>query len=203
MSSSQFSSLSCELRIIQAKNIEFKTTGNLFVRYYISAGNKGRIRLNTREISAKSNHVWNESISLECSGSETDAMDSCLKQESIVFELRWRSTVPVFGRIGGSQLLGRAEVQWKEVLESPNMELNQWVSVVSTSGHALEGVKPPKLQVGIKVRVQADHVELEKRRQRNRRMKKWDECGCENGHGHGCTCSDYEIFALAAVLEAF
>lgn len=29
--------------------------------------------------------------------------------------------------------------------------------------HALEGVKPPKLQVEIKIRVQADHVEMGKR----------------------------------------
>ncbi|CAN6567816.1 unnamed protein product [Malus baccata var. baccata] len=193
----------CELKVMQAKNIEFKTTGNLFVRYSLSAGNNRRIMLNTREISAKSNHVWNESVSLECSGTEMRSMDNTLQQESVVFELRWRSTVPVFGRIGGSQLLGRAEVPWKDVLESPSMELDQWVTVLPTTAHALEGVKPPKLQVGIKIQVQADHVEMEKKRQRNRRLKRWDECGCESGHGHGCICSDYEIFALAAALEGF
>lgn len=194
---SQLSSLTCELRVIQAKNIEFiKTTGNLFVRYHFSAGGNKRIRLNTREISTKSDHVWNESISMECNGT-----DSFL-QETVVFELRWRNTVPVFGRIGGSQLLGRAEIPWKEVLESPNMELDKWVTMVprSTSGHALEGVKLPKLQIGIKVGVQAE-VGMEKRRQR--RAQKWDECGCEDGHGYGCSCSDYDIFALAAALEAF
>lgn len=110
--------------------------------------------------------------------------------------------MPVFGRIGGSQLLGRAEIPWKEVLESPNMELDKWVTMVprSTSGRALEGVKLPKLQIGIKVGVQAE-VGMEKRRQR--RAKKWDECGCEDVHGYGCSCSDYDIFALAAALEAF
>ncbi|PRQ48769.1 putative C2 domain-containing protein [Rosa chinensis] len=196
----ELSSLSCGLRIIQAKNIEFiKTTGNLFVRYYLSAGDSKKIRLNTREISTKSDHIWDESISLECNGSDS------FVRETVVFELRWRNTVPVFGRIGGSQLLGRAEVPWKEVLESPNMELDKWVTMVprSTSGGAIEGVKPPKLQVSIKVGVQAE-VGMEKRRLR--RTKKWDECGCEDGHGHGhgygCTCSDYEIFALAALLEA-
>ncbi|XP_050388176.1 uncharacterized protein LOC126805115 [Argentina anserina] len=189
----ELSSLSCELRIIQAKNIEFlKNTGNLFVRYYLSAGDSKRIRLNTREISAKSDHIWNESISLECNASDR------FVQDTVVFELRWRSTVPVFGRIGGSQLLGRAEVPWKEVLESPNMELDKWITM-TTGGRALEGVKPPKIQVSIKVAVQAE-VAIEKRRQR--RTKKWDECGCEDGHGYGCTCSDYEIFALAVLLEA-
>ncbi|KAL6222935.1 hypothetical protein ACLB2K_006325 [Fragaria x ananassa] len=191
----ELSSLSCDLRIIQAKNIEFlKTTGNLFVRYYLSAGDGKRVSLNTREISAKSDHIWNESISLECNGSNR------FEQDTVVFELRWRSTVPFFGNIGGSQLLGRAEVPWKEVLESPNMELDKWLMMVprSTSGRALEG-KLPKLQVSIKVAVQTE-VGMEKRRQR--RTKKWDECGCKDGHGCGRTCSDYEIFALAALLEA-
>ncbi|KAL6220082.1 hypothetical protein ACLB2K_007839 [Fragaria x ananassa] len=150
----ELSSLSCDLRIIQAKNIEFlKTTGNLFVRYYLSAGDGKRVSLNTQEISAKSDHIWNESISLECNESN------------------------------------RAEVPWKEVLESPNMELDKWLMMVprSTGGRALEG-KPPKLQVSIKVAVQTE-VGMEKRRQR--RTKKWDECGCKDGHGCGCTCSDY------------
>ncbi|XP_068307607.1 uncharacterized protein [Pyrus communis] len=203
MTPSKFSSLGCELRIIQARNTEFKNTGNLFVRCSLSAGNNRRIMLNTREISAKSNHVWNESVSLECSGTEMCSMDNILQQETVVFELRWRSTVPVFGRIGGSQLLGRTQVPWKDVLESPNMELDQWVTVLPTTRHGLEGIKSPQLQVGIKIRVQADNVEMEKKRQKNRRLSRWDECGCESGHGHGCTCPDYEIFALAAALEAF
>ncbi|TQE14116.1 hypothetical protein C1H46_000035 [Malus baccata] len=104
--------------------------------------------LNTREISAKSNHIWNESVSLEWSGTEMCSMDNILQ-------------------------------------------------------HGLEGIKSPQLQVGIKIRVQADNVEMEKKRQKDRRLSRWDECGCESGHCHGCTCPDYEIFALAAALEAF
>ncbi|KAK9904448.1 hypothetical protein M0R45_000673 [Rubus argutus] len=168
----QLSSLACELRVIQAKNIEFiKTTGNLFVRYHLSAGGNKSIRLNTREISTKSDHIWNESISLECNGT-----DSFL-QETVVFELRWRNTVPVFGRIG---------------------DHNFW------AGQRFHGKKCSSRQTwnwtGIKVGIQAE-VGMEKRRQR--RAKKWDECGCEDGHGYDCSHSYYDIFALAAVLEAF
>ncbi|CAN6679661.1 unnamed protein product [Malus baccata var. baccata] len=157
MTPSKFSSLSCELRIIQARNTEFKTTGKPVCSI---------------EISAKSNHIWNESVSLEWSGTEMCSMDNILQQESVVFELRWGSTVPR-------------------------------VTVLPTIRHGLEGIKSPQLQVGIKIRVQADNVEMEKKRQKDRRLSRWDECGCESGHCHGCTCPDYEIFALAAALEVF
>ncbi|KAE7998092.1 hypothetical protein FH972_002670 [Carpinus fangiana] len=192
----QLSSLTCNLTIMQAKNVDFKSTGTLFVRYYLSAGNNKRIRLNTREISSKSDLCWNESFSLDCFVSQ-DSMDS-LKQENVVFELRWRSKVPVLGRIGGSQLLGRAEIPWKEVCESPNMEMEKWV----TMGQV--GVsKPPKLQVAMKVQVLPAMEEMERRRNRN--VKKWDDhdeyCGCKDVHG--LSCEDYDIFALAAALEAF
>jgi hypothetical protein len=177
---------------MQAKNVDFQSTGTLFVRYYLSAGNNKRIRLDTREISSKSDLCWNESFSLDCFGSQ-DSMDS-LNQQNVVFELRRRNKVPVLGRVGGSQLLGRAEIPWKEVCESPNMEMEKWV----TMGHV--GVsKPPKLQVAMKVQVPAM---VEKGRRRNGNVKKWDDerCGCKDFHGY--CCEDYDIFALAA-LEAF
>ncbi|KAE7998093.1 hypothetical protein FH972_002671 [Carpinus fangiana] len=189
----QLSSLTCNLTIMQAKNVDFQSTGTLFVRYYLSAGNNKRIRLDTREISSKSDLCWNESFSLDCFGSQ-DSMDS-LNQQNVVFELRRRNKVPVLGRIGGSQLLGRAEIPWKEVCESPNMEMEKWV----TMGQV--GVsKPPKLQVAMKVQVLPAMEETERRRNRN--VKKWDDecCGCKDFHGY--RCEDYDIFALAA-LEAF
>jgi hypothetical protein len=188
----QLSSLTCNLTIMQAKNVDFQSTGTLFVRYYLSAGNNKRIRLDTREISSKSDLCWNESFSLDCFGSQ-DSMDS-LNQQNVVFELRRRNKVPVLGRIGGSQLLGRAEIPWKEVCESPNMEMEKWV----TMGHV--GIsKPPKLQVAMKVQVPAM---VEKGRRRNGNVKKWDDerCGCKDFHGY--CCEDYDVFALAA-LEAF
>lgn len=191
----QLSSLSCKLTIMQAKNVDFKSTGTLFVRCYLSAGNNKRIRLNSREISPRSDLSWNESFSLDCSGTQ-DSMDN-LKQENVVFELRWRSKVPVFGRIAGSQLLGRVEIPWKEVFESPNMEMEKWVPMISSMRHVGDN-KPPKLQLGMKVEVPAME---EMGRRRNGKVKKWDECGCKDFHGY--SCEDYDIFALAAALEAF
>ncbi|XP_059639628.1 uncharacterized protein LOC132282002 [Cornus florida] len=191
------SSLSCELRIIRAKNMEFvKSTGHLFVRCYLSAGNNKRVRINSQEISSKSDLFWDESFSLECAGTK-DSMDM-LVQGSVVLELRWRSTVPVLGKLGGSRLLGRGEIPWKTVFESPEMEIEQWFSLVPMSRRVHEDVKPPALQVWMKVRVPAT-IETVPRR-KNGRLTKWDECGCMAG---GCRCADYEIFALAAALDAF
>ncbi|KAJ0040762.1 hypothetical protein Pint_26595 [Pistacia integerrima] len=199
------SSLSCELRIIKAKNIEFnKSTskGGLFVRYYLSAGNNKRIQLNTKEISPSSgNLIWNESFSLECLGSEDSI--SNLRQQSVVFELRWRRTTPSFlGKKCKSQLLGRAEISWEKVLESPKMEIENWVVMPSKQSNNTrvynEDVKPPSVQVAMKVEV-PKLVEMK----RNERLKKRghdEECGC--GDGGAFHCVDYELFALVGALEA-
>lgn len=205
--SQHFSSLSCEFRIKEAKNVEYsKSTGKLFVRYYLSLGDNRRVRLDTGEISAKSDrHVWDQSFSLECNGEDQASMDCNLKNQSVVFELRWRSSVPVFGRIGRrSQVVGRGEIPWKEVFESPNMVLDKWLTMVSESGDGAESViKPVKLRVGIRVGVP---VEMETRKQRRSSAgKKYmeEECGCKYGHAHGCSCGDYDVFALVPALEAF
>ncbi|RHN69385.1 hypothetical protein MtrunA17_Chr3g0124131 [Medicago truncatula] len=44
---SSYVNFSCELRLIQARNIEFiKSTKNLFARLYLPTGNNKRIQLN-------------------------------------------------------------------------------------------------------------------------------------------------------------
>ncbi|XWS41559.1 hypothetical protein CRYUN_Cryun17cG0092400 [Craigia yunnanensis] len=195
------SSLCCDLRILQAKNIEPKSPGNLFVRYYLSAGNNKRIKLNSHEISSKSELIWNESFSLECSGAEESLND--LKQQTVVFELRWRSTMRVLGKMGKSQLLGRAEMPWKAVFESPNMEIEKyWLIMVSMNDRVLESLKPPSLQISMKLIRGPAIVEIEKKNKRKERLKNnCDGCGCKD-IGGGYSCADYEIFALAAAMEA-
>ena len=108
--------------------------------------------------------------------------------------------MPVLGKIGGSQLLGRADIPWKQVFESPNMEIENWITMASTRRHVLEGAKPPKLQVGMRIQVSA-MVEMERRTHGKVNEREY-ECGCKDGHDYS-TCGDYEIFALTAALEAF
>ncbi|KAJ6419437.1 hypothetical protein OIU84_029531 [Salix udensis] len=162
--------LSCEIEILQAKNVEFKSHGSLFVRYYLSTGNNKRAQLNSREISAKADLFWNESFSLQCSGTE-DSINS-LKQ---------------------------AEVPWKTVLESPKLEMEKWVRMVPNKGVVPDDVKPPSVQIAMRVRVPA-MAEMEKTKRRNGSLKRWDDCGCCKDSG--CRCEDYDIFFLVAALEA-
>ncbi|CAK9174953.1 unnamed protein product [Ilex paraguariensis] len=184
-----FSSLSCELRILRAKNTELKSTGHLFVRCYLSAGKKSRVQLNSREISSNSDLSWDELFSLDCFGTK-DSMNMLMKG-SVVFELRWRNTAPLFGRIGGSQILGRAEIPWKSVSEAPEMEIEKWVTMVSKRRNVHEGFKPPAVKIAMKVRVLA--IEETVRRKTYSRLMKWDECECMESC---CNFVDYDIFAL-------
>ncbi|XP_043719543.1 uncharacterized protein LOC122667347 [Telopea speciosissima] len=200
------SSLNCELRIIEAKNLEFISTGKFFVRCYLNTRNNERIRLNsTREIPSTSQPFWNESTSLECSSTANSYCIDELKQQSVVFELRWRNNSPMFGRFGGSKLLGKAEVSWKDVLESSELVVQRWVSIVpssSSSSLVVEGLKPPALHVEMKVRVPnmaAEMMMVSKRR--DVALKRWKDCGCR--HGHCCNSGDVELFALMATIEAF
>ncbi|XP_042475058.1 uncharacterized protein LOC122057119 [Macadamia integrifolia] len=200
-SDEHLSFLSCELRIIEAKNLESISTGKLFVRCYLSTGNNERIRLNsTREIPSTSHPYWNESASLECSTANHSCCMDELKQQSVIFELRWRKNSTRLGRFSGSKLLGKAQVSWKDVLESESdeLEVQRWVSTIPTSNLVLEGLKPPALHVGMKVRVPC-MTELVKRR-RDVGLKRWKDCGCR--HGNCCNSGDDDLFALVGAIEA-
>ncbi|KAK1370982.1 Transmembrane gamma-carboxyglutamic acid protein like [Heracleum sosnowskyi] len=117
---------SCELRIIRARNVEFNSTGSVFVRCYMSAGNNKRVRFESREVSS-SNMVWNQSFSLNCFGTK-ESMSNMLFEGTVIFELRQRSTgFSYFGRTGKSQLVGKAEVPWKTVYESSTMDIEKWM----------------------------------------------------------------------------
>ncbi|KAG5093392.1 hypothetical protein JHK84_048980 [Glycine max] len=118
-----------------------------------------------------------------------------LKKESLVVELRQ-------SKIWGSHVVGKGEIPWKAILESPNMEFKEWVKMDLVSGIDCEDVmfKAPQVQVEIKIQ-----VEKENNNRRKRLNNRWDECGCKQGHDQHAWCSaeDYDIFALGAVLEAF
>lgn len=184
------SSFTCELKIQEAKNMKSTLRGNLFVRYYLPCGlgNKRAVRLETPEIPAKRDHVWDETVSLECRGIDINEIS---RAQSVIFELRLRSSVSLFG---GSKLLGRAEISLGEILGSPNTVLDRWLSMVSTRGDV-----SPKLKVEIKTRdLEVCEGKLEGKRN-------WNMCGCRDGQHHdhhGFTCDYYDAFALLAAIEA-
>ncbi|KAI7746501.1 hypothetical protein M8C21_026239 [Ambrosia artemisiifolia] len=140
------SSLNFELKIMNAKNIQLaNSSGYLFVRCYLSAGNNKRVRVDSREVSSNGDLSWNESFSLECKGANQSI--DMITHGTIVLELRWRSnSIALFRR---SQLVGRAEVSWRDAFESPNMEIKKWVMMESTK----KGLKASSVCVGMKIEV--------------------------------------------------
>jgi hypothetical protein len=191
-----YANFSCELKIIQARNVEFiKSTKNLFARLYLPTGSNKRIQLNSKNVSSKSLPFWDESFNLDCSCPQ-EFLEN-LNQQSLVLELRQR-------KIWGSQLIGKGEIPWKVILESQNMELKKWLKMDLVDGSDYkEGMfTTPEVEVEIKIKV-TTVAEMEK--QNKRRLNNWNECGCKNGHDHQAWCNteDCDIFAFGAALEAF
>ncbi|XP_065873248.1 uncharacterized protein [Euphorbia lathyris] len=191
------SSLRCEITIIQAKNIQLKSHGTFFVRYYLSAPNNKRIQINTKQISSKSNLVWNESNSVECLGTQETV--NSLKEDSIVMELRWRSnSTNLFRR--SSKLVGSAQIPWRSVFESPNMQMEKWVNMVSNQKMNRtsvfdESIQLPSVQICMSVRMPAQLTVEKKRINRSQQY----ECTHDSGY---CRCQDYEILALVGAFES-
>ncbi|PIN26765.1 hypothetical protein CDL12_00484 [Handroanthus impetiginosus] len=185
---SSSSSLNCELRlIIEAKNIAIKSRGVLFVRCYLPAGNNKRVKLESHQIPSKSNSItWNQTFSLDCTGSQDSV--KWLKQETLVFELRWRTV--------RSELVAQAKVPWKNLLDSTNMEIERWVAMIPQNGYVHDDLKPPVVKIAMKIQEFDEGIERKKIN-----GGRWSEgCGCADG---GCkSILDYEFFAIDAVLEA-
>ncbi|CAK8567315.1 unnamed protein product [Lathyrus sativus] len=184
-----YANFNCEIKIVQARNVEFiKSTKNLFARLYVPTGNNKRIQLNSK-------NVWDKSFNLDCSCPE-EFLEN-LNQQSLVLELRQR-------KMWGSQLIGKGEIPWKVILQSPNMELKKWLKMDLKSGSDSKEVilTTPEMEVEIKVKV-SSVAEMEK--QNKRRYHNWNECGCKNEHDHNtwCNAEDCDMFALGAALEAF
>ncbi|KAL1833613.1 hypothetical protein ACET3Z_003264 [Daucus carota] len=183
--------LSCELSIKKARNVEFNSTGSLFVRCYMSAGSKNRVRFETKEVSS-SNMAWNQSFSFDCFGTK-ESMSSMLFEGTVIFELRWSSNISIFGRRRKSQLLGKAEVPWKTIYESSTMDMEKWI-VINSRKSLADGVKPPAVQIGVKVGGALPAIPKAKAMRQNRRCG--EKCECKN-------CVNCELFALDAALEFF
>ncbi|XP_042041116.1 uncharacterized protein LOC121786542 [Salvia splendens] len=176
------SSFNLELRLIRARNI-FVKTREVFVRCYIPTTSNKRVRLDSQQISSHSNLTWNQTFSLNCSA--TPQTIQSLKQGTIVFELRCRSSATLVSRMSGSKLLARAEMPWNDVVEVPN---EKWVVMTAKDGYVYsDDVKPPALQIATKVE------EVGEVKRRKEYSCDCMDCGCNY-------CVDYDFFALGAAL---
>ncbi|KAL7192575.1 hypothetical protein ACSBR2_024403 [Camellia fascicularis] len=113
----------------------------------------------------------------------------------------------VLERIALVRMFG-AEIPWKTVSETPEMEIEKWAVVVPKSRRVYEDINPPAAQVAMKIIVPTVKEALSvpvpvmpsRKRRNNRRVTNSDECGCMDV---GCNCADYDIFALITALDAF
>ncbi|PWA85816.1 C2 calcium/lipid-binding domain, CaLB [Artemisia annua] len=204
------SCLHFEFKIMAARNIKVTDSkGYMFIRYFLPAGNNRRVRLDSHKIAPNGNVSWNKSFSLDCVGI-MQSMDKMIQEEKIAFELRWRSsTISMVktiiggnGILGGSQLLGRAEMPWKSIFESPNMEVERWL-VMTSKKHA---VKAPSIHLYMKIQVNPSEVVMKESRTKNADVLKnnWDEsCGCSHGHCCQTSCTASELVAIGFALDAF
>ncbi|KAK4734084.1 hypothetical protein R3W88_008345 [Solanum pinnatisectum] len=190
-----YSSLSCEIQIIRARNVSLG--GNLFVRCYLSAGEDQRVQINSQEIPSKSaDHLfWDESFSLDCSGIQ-DSINR-LKQGSVLFELHSRKKNTILPILSGSKMLGSAEIPWRSVFESTNMEIVEWAIMDK------ENVKPMAVQIAMKVKSVKETIKVKKNDSKLRSSSScacMDYCGCNSSNVF--SIDDYEVFALGAALGA-
>ncbi|XP_071704552.1 uncharacterized protein [Rutidosis leptorrhynchoides] len=187
-------SFHCELKIMSAKNIQVTSSNEyLFVRCYLYAGQNKRVRFDSREISKNGKLSWNEAFSLDCVGNNKSI--DMITNKKIVLEIRSRSNSTVTNLLGGSRLIGRADVSWSDVLESKNMEIEKWVTMKSKK----KDVKAPCVRIAMKIEVPHSVGSVV----RKKTSKLEDSCGCCYGDCCNSTCVDSEFFVIGAALDAF
>ncbi|EOA14508.1 hypothetical protein CARUB_v10027728mg [Capsella rubella] len=186
-------SLKCQVRIVEARNVvEIKKSkaSTLFVRFYLSAGYNRKIQVNTREVSSKSDQLmWDQSFGLECQGNEAAVQD--LKQQRLVFELRRKKTSSFLRKSSRSEVVGRGEVSWESVFESPGMEIERFVVMSDSKNRVLVDEKPMLLKIALKIQA------LEETEKKLEKLC----CVCSSRDCGSCSCLDYEAFALACALD--
>ncbi|XP_010462454.1 PREDICTED: uncharacterized protein LOC104743028 [Camelina sativa] len=192
-------SLKCEVRIVEARNVEIKSQATtLFVRFYLSAGHNRKIEVKTRQISSKSDQLmWDQSFGLECQGNEAAVQE--LKQQRVVFELRRKKTSTFLRKSSRSEVLGTGEVSWESVFESPGMEIERFVVMDDSKTPVFRDEKPMLLKVALKVQA-LEETEKKLNKKEERLEKLCSVCSSSRDCG-GCSCLDYEAFALACALD--
>ncbi|KAJ0242075.1 hypothetical protein HA466_0213970 [Hirschfeldia incana] len=193
----KLSSLKCEVRVVEARNVEVKSLAStLFVRFYLTAGHNRKIEVNTREVCQKSeNLIWDQSFGLECQGNE-EAVEE-LKQQRVVFELRRKKTSSFLRKSSRSEVVGRGEVSWESVFESRGMEMERFVVMSGSKTPVFGDESPALLKIGLKVQA----IEIEKMSSLINKKEKLCACCYSSRDCKSCSCLDYEAFALACALD--
>jgi hypothetical protein len=110
--------LQCEISSVEVTGA-LGCTGDaraLFLRCHVPAGGGRTIQVDSQSAEAHVGDVvsWRDVASLTCDGSAA-CVRELVDTRSVVFEMRRRRR-KIMGRTGGSVLVGRAEVAWREVV---------------------------------------------------------------------------------------
>ncbi|CAD5177160.1 unnamed protein product [Musa acuminata subsp. malaccensis] len=176
--------LKCELTNIKLTKLNSPDfVGNLFIRCYVNAGGGRRIMIDSCDVPPTGDPTWDRMASVECSGSSRHVRD-LLERHGIVFELRGRRSDrrQAAEAASCSELLGTAEVPWRDICGPTETSVHRHVSLVMAGG-AHVGDTPPEVVVYMAVRVS-------KVGKVGKRME-WEE-GCEWSVG------EEDVFAAAA-----
>eukprot|EP01018_Ginkgo_biloba_P035013 Gb_25938 [translate_table: standard] len=148
-------SMQVMLDVVRARNINVKEVKgtSVFVRYYVKANRNGNkvIALNTKEVSASSQPEWRETLCLECGTQGKRDIASEVRSEFIVFEVRVRGG-GLIGGMRGSKMIGRVEIPWRDLLDSPTLSIENWFPLSINGGQIKkESIKPPSLHIALSV----------------------------------------------------
>ncbi|XBI53595.1 uncharacterized protein [Aegilops tauschii subsp. strangulata] len=172
--------LQCEISSVEVTGLG--CTGALFLRCHVPAGGGRTIQIDSQSAEAErragdrstSTDVvsWRDVASLACDGSP-----ACVREladtRSVVFEVRRRQK-KIMGRAGSSELLGRAEVAWRDV-GVPAVERRVALAVSGRSkGGAARNDPAPVMSVRMSVRVLETTAPVRRNVDSQR-----ETCGCE------------------------
>ncbi|KAF8679239.1 hypothetical protein HU200_046014 [Digitaria exilis] len=137
--------------------------GELFLRCHVPAGGGRSIRIDTRGGAGQPSDggggtssggaavSWRDVASLSCDGSPASVRE-LVDREAVVFEVRRRRPAVLLGRVLGSELVGRAEVPWKDAAGGSPVERR--VELVGSTGRRALGEEAPAfLSARMSVRV--------------------------------------------------
>ncbi|PVH65287.1 hypothetical protein PAHAL_2G452700 [Panicum hallii] len=199
----------CEIRSVRVTGLGCGggTGGELFLRCLVPAGGGRAIQIDTRgadqpdgsgETTTGGAVSWRDVASLSCDGSPACVRD-LVDRGAVVFEVRrWRGgrrRAVLLGRVLGSELIGRAEVPWRDAGGSGDVAVavERRVELATPSSwRALGEEAPAILSARMSVRVSETPVPAGRGRAANSAAHPQGQSGCEWSAG------DEDVFAAVA-----
>lgn len=132
--------------------------GELFLRCHVPAGGGRAIQIDSRAAAASPADggvlSWRDVASLSCDCSPA-FVRGLVERRSVVFEVRRRRAAALRRRLLGSELLGRAEIAWRDYAAGEAVEREVVLAAPGSGGGRLvrPGGVPPVMSVRMIVRV--------------------------------------------------